>query len=64
MQGVNAYILLFSQVGILLEIFCFTAGLSYKNMSAEKEKIRSQEKLIRTAESKRITPDQNAKHPE
>ena len=40
------YILLFSQAGILLEIFCFTAGLSYKSMSAEKEKIKSQENLI------------------
>jgi signal transduction histidine kinase len=40
------YILLFSQAGILLEIFCFTAGLSYKSMSAEKEKIKSQDKLI------------------
>lgn len=38
--------LIFSQVGILLEIFCFTAGLSYKSKSAEKEKIKSQEKLI------------------
>ena len=38
--------LLFSQVGILLEILCFTAGLSYKNKSAEQEKIKSQEKLI------------------
>ena len=45
MQG-PPYILLFSQAGILLEIFCFTAGLSYKSMSAEKEKIKSQEKLI------------------
>ncbi len=44
-QGIP-YILLFSQAGILLEIFCFTAGLSYKNMSAEKEKIKSQENLI------------------
>jgi signal transduction histidine kinase len=40
------YKLLFSQVGILLEIFCFTAGLSYKSLSAEKEKIKGQEKLI------------------
>jgi signal transduction histidine kinase len=39
--------LIFSQVGILLEIFCFTAGLSYKSMSIEKEKIKSQENLIR-----------------
>ncbi len=38
--------LFYSQVGIILEIACFTAGLSYKSMSAEKEKIRSQEKLI------------------
>jgi signal transduction histidine kinase len=40
------YKLIFSQAGIILEIFCFTAGLSYKSMSAEKEKIKSQENLI------------------
>jgi signal transduction histidine kinase len=40
------YKLLFSQTGIILEIFCFTAGLSYKSLTAEKDKIRSQEKLI------------------
>lgn len=44
-QGVP-YILMFSQAGIILEIFCFTAGLSYKSMSAEKEKIESQDNLI------------------
>ncbi len=38
--------LIYSQVGIILEIFCFTAGLSFKSMSAEKEKIKSQENLI------------------
>ena len=38
--------LIFSQVGILLEIFCFTAGLSYKNKAAEKEKLKSQKELI------------------
>ncbi len=38
--------LFYSQVGIILEIACFTAGLSYKSMSAEKEKIKSQENLI------------------
>jgi len=38
--------LVFAQVGILLEIFCFTAGLSYKSKSAEREKIKNQEKLI------------------
>ena len=40
------YLLVFSQAGIILEIFCFTAGLSYKSMSSEKEKIKSQENLI------------------
>ncbi len=38
--------LIFSQIGIILEISCFTAGLSYKSMRAEKEKIKSQENLI------------------
>jgi signal transduction histidine kinase len=40
------YKLIFSQIGIILEIFCFTAGLSYKSLSAEKEKTKSQENLI------------------
>jgi signal transduction histidine kinase len=39
-------ILIFAQVGIVAEIICFTAGLSYKSQSAEKEKVKSQEKLI------------------
>lgn len=39
-------IFIFSQVGIVLEICCFTAGLSYKSHADEKEKIRSQENLI------------------
>lgn len=39
-------ILIFSQVGIVLEICCFTAGLSYKSHADEKDKIRSQENLI------------------
>jgi signal transduction histidine kinase len=38
--------LLFSQVGIILEIICFTAGLGYKSHAAEKEKIKSQKRLI------------------
>lgn len=38
--------LIFSEVGIILEVFCFTAGLSYKAVSTEKEKIKSQENLI------------------
>jgi signal transduction histidine kinase len=39
-------IFIFSQVGIVLEICCFTAGLSYKSHADEKEKIKSQENLI------------------
>jgi signal transduction histidine kinase len=39
-------ILLLPQSGIVLEILCFTAGLSYKSHMWEKEKIRSQERLI------------------
>ncbi|HZE83450.1 MAG TPA: 7TM diverse intracellular signaling domain-containing protein, partial [Puia sp.] len=39
-------IFVFSQLGIVLEIFCFTAGLSYKAQASEKEKIKSQERLI------------------
>jgi signal transduction histidine kinase len=38
--------LVFSQIGIVLEIICFTAGLSYKSKSAEEEKIKSQQNLI------------------
>ena len=39
-------ILLLPQSGVVLEILCFTAGLSYKSHMWEKEKIRSQERLI------------------
>jgi signal transduction histidine kinase len=39
-------ILIWSQVGIVLEIFCFTSGLSYKSEASEKEKIKSQQRLI------------------
>ena len=39
-------ILVFPQTGVLLEIVCFTAGLGYKNHMSEKEKIRSQQRLI------------------
>jgi signal transduction histidine kinase len=38
--------LVFAQAGIVLEIFFFTAGLSYKSHAAELEKIKSQETLI------------------
>ena len=40
------HILLYPQLGILLEILCFTAGLGHKNQIAEKEKLLSQQKLI------------------
>ncbi|MDE1192179.1 MAG: 7TM diverse intracellular signaling domain-containing protein [Arachidicoccus sp.] len=36
----------YSQLGIMIEIVCFTAGLGYKNRMNEKEKIASQQKLI------------------
>jgi signal transduction histidine kinase len=39
-------IFIFAQLGIVLEIFCFTGGLSYKSQASEKEKIKSQENLI------------------
>jgi signal transduction histidine kinase len=39
-------ILIYSQIGILIEIFCFTSGLSYKSKLNEEEKIASQLKLI------------------
>ena len=38
--------LIFSEIGIVIEILCFTIGLSYKNKLIEKEKSVSQEKLI------------------
>ncbi|HEY4209008.1 MAG TPA: 7TM diverse intracellular signaling domain-containing protein [Puia sp.] len=46
-ENIGIYdILIFPQTGVLLEMLCFTAGLGYKRHMAEKEKIRSQEKLI------------------
>lgn len=39
-------IFVFPQTGIVLEILCFTAGLSYKSRKIEQEKITGQEKLI------------------
>jgi len=39
-------IFIFPQAGIMLEVLCFTAGLSYKNRKIEKEKIAGQERLI------------------
>jgi signal transduction histidine kinase len=39
-------IMIFPQIGVILEICCFSAGLSYKSQASEKEKIVGQEKLI------------------
>jgi signal transduction histidine kinase len=39
-------IFIFPQSGIVLEVLCFTAGLSYKNQMTEKEKLLGQERLI------------------
>ncbi|MDP4129321.1 MAG: 7TM diverse intracellular signaling domain-containing protein [Bacteroidota bacterium] len=39
-------IMIYPQMGIILEICCFTAGLSYKSQASEKEKIRGQQELI------------------
>jgi signal transduction histidine kinase len=39
-------IFVFPQAGIVLEVLCFTAGLSYKGQRTEQEKIAGQEKLI------------------
>ncbi|HVY76300.1 MAG TPA: 7TM diverse intracellular signaling domain-containing protein [Puia sp.] len=39
-------IMVFPEVGVILEICCFTAGLSYKSRASEKEKIAGQQKLI------------------
>lgn len=38
--------LFYAQIGIILEVICFTAGLSYKNRLNEKERIRNQQLLI------------------
>jgi signal transduction histidine kinase len=40
------HILFYPQLGILVEILCFTAGLGHKNQIAEKEKLLSQQRLI------------------
>ena len=39
-------IFIFPQAGIVLEVLCFTAGLSYKSLMTEREKLSSQAKLI------------------
>ena len=39
-------IFIFPEAGIVLEVLCFTAGLSYKSRMTEREKIDSQQKLI------------------
>jgi signal transduction histidine kinase len=39
-------IMIFPEIGVVLEICCFTAGLSYKTRASEQDKIRGQQKLI------------------
>ncbi len=46
--------LLFSEIGIVVEILFFTAGLSYKNKLIEKEKLNSQKNLIRQLKENEI----------
>jgi len=46
--------LLYAQFGVIIEIICFTAGLSYKSRLSEKEKIKSQQMLINQLEENEI----------
>jgi len=39
--------LILTELGVLLEVFCFTAGLSYKSLLAEQDRIAAQQKLLR-----------------
>jgi len=39
--------LVFSQIGIVLEILCFTSGLSYKSKLIEEEKLSTQQNLVK-----------------
>ncbi|MDB5260783.1 MAG: liaS [Adhaeribacter sp.] len=38
--------LMLTELGVLLEVLCFTAGLSYKSLLAEQERNVSQQKLL------------------
>jgi signal transduction histidine kinase len=50
-------IFVFPQAGIVLEVLCFTAGLSYKSRMTEKEKISSQQKLIEQLKANELLRD-------
>ena len=50
-------IFIFPQAGIVLEVLCFTAGLSYKSRMTEKEKISSQQKLIEQLKANELLRD-------
>jgi len=44
------YSIILTELGVLLEVFCFTAGLSFKSLLAEKDRIAAQQKLLRQME--------------
>ena len=50
-------IFVFPQAGIVLEVLCFTAGLSYKSRMTEKEKISGQQKLIEQLKANELLRD-------
>jgi len=50
-------IFVFPQAGIVLEVLCFTAGLSYKSRMTEKEKISSQQNLIEQLKANELLRD-------
>jgi signal transduction histidine kinase len=50
-------IFIFPQAGIVLEVLCFTAGLSYKSRMTEKEKISSQQNLIEQLKANELLRD-------
>ena len=46
--------IMFMQVGVILELICFTMGLSYKTSLIEKEKIATQQLLIDKLEENKV----------
>ncbi|PIQ22898.1 MAG: hypothetical protein COW65_00535 [Cytophagales bacterium CG18_big_fil_WC_8_21_14_2_50_42_9] len=41
------YSLIITQAGVLIEVLCFTAGLAYKTLLAEQDRMAGQQKLLR-----------------
>jgi sensor histidine kinase YesM len=50
--------LVYMQVGVVLELLCFTLGLGYKTSLIEKEKIQAQQQLITQMEENKKLQDQ------